>query len=144
MKLNRNALVVAMLATTTGCASFVVVKGPDPVGHPNREASSVLCTDGKGWVWFDAVLAGLYAASAVSALVDPVGWEETTGLNATGSAVVYGALTGIGIMSSRSGSQKVDDCRAAKLEQLQRARERAQAWEAMSRSSAPAKPAAKR
>ncbi len=137
MRCVRPIVTAVLLATTTGCASFLMVKGPEPEGHPNREASTALCTTGKGWVVFDGVLGGIYALSGIAAITDPDRWEEETGLNPNGSALVYGGLTAVAVTSALQGRRKVDDCRAAKLQALEDARARVQARRAMERNPTP-------
>ena len=56
MTFARSSLCVLLFLLTTGCMSYVFVRGPEPEGDPLRAASAENCSTGKGWVWFDGVL----------------------------------------------------------------------------------------
>ncbi|MDE0081464.1 MAG: hypothetical protein OXT72_02305 [Gammaproteobacteria bacterium] len=45
------------LILPSGCGSYAFIRGPVPLGNPQREARTVFCTDSKGCVGSDGVLA---------------------------------------------------------------------------------------
>ena len=127
MKRIRSAVFVSVsLVFLSGCAS-VLVEGPRPVGHPDREASSARCTTSKQWVAVDGILGTLFSVVATAALVSPDGWEEKTNLHAAGTGAVGGVMGVLGIVSAVRGNGKVNECLQAQMEQLRDAQEEAAA-----------------
>ena len=110
-------LVLTFSVILSGCASYMFVKEPLPPEIPGYEASVALCTTGKGWVWFDRVMAGVYVLAAASAFSDPERFEREFEVDATTGGLINIGLALVGYSSANSGSKKVDACRAARLEQ---------------------------
>jgi hypothetical protein len=113
---------VASLALV-GC-SFVFVHAPDTSAPPNVYPD---CTARKAWPIVDTVLAGVYAAAAVSAIqreddpMSPPGTDETKSqLSPRAAAAVslgFAAIAGAGAFV---GFRRVGKCRASRSEFLVR------------------------
>lgn len=117
MNVVRLALVGVSLALLPGCASLALVQGPQPAGHPDREASSMTCTTSKQWIAVDGAAGILLGLTAVAALADSDGFEDwVPRLKAGWTAAVGGVLAGFAGWSARSGNTKVNDCRALRLQ----------------------------
>ena len=126
----------AIATMVSGCASLAVVNGPTHHSSPTYEESAAICTVDKGWVVFDGVLAVLYASSAVAVVVKPEEWEDATNLNATGSAIVYGAVSVLAITSAAVGNRRVSECRSARVASVKKAQERMEAIQSMEQAGA--------
>lgn len=125
---HRLCVVIALLTTTSGCTSLVLTKGPEPPGHPNHEASVAFCSTGKGLIVLDGVIGGFFAFSGLVG----AGLASTDEGEAR-SLLFAGGITGLSVVSMVAGNRRVNECRAAKLEALERARERMEARTAMER-----------
>ena len=115
MNVFRFTAVCLSLALLPGC-SFVMVQGPQPVGHPDREASSQTCTSSKQWVAVDGLLGGVLGLAAVAALANAEGFEDWVPLEAGPTAVVGGVLAGVAGWSAYRGNGKVTECRDLQLQ----------------------------
>ena len=116
MNIVRFALMGLSLALLPGCASLALVQGPQPVGHPDREASSQTCTTSKQWVALDGVVGGVLVFTAAAALVDGESFNDWSPVKAAAVAPVGALLAGIAGWSAKRGNTKVNECRELRLQ----------------------------
>ena len=116
MNIVRFAVVGLSLALLPGCASLALVQGPQPVGHPDREASSQTCTTSKQWVALDGVVGGVLVVAAGAALVDADNFNKWSPFKAGAVAPVGALLAGVAGWSAKRGNTKVNECRELRLQ----------------------------
>ena len=115
MNIYRFALVGVSLALLPGC-SLMMVQGPQPVGHPDRETSSQTCTTSKQLVAVDGVLAGGLVVVAATALVDGENFDTRSPMKAAAVAPLGALLGGLTVWSATRGNTRVNECRDLRLQ----------------------------
>ena len=115
MNIVRFALVGVSLALLPGC-SLMMVQGPQPVGHPDRETSSQTCTTSKQWVAVDGVLGGGLVFVAAAALADAKSFNGWSPVKAGAVAPLGALLAGLTGWSASRGNTRVNECRDLRLQ----------------------------
>lgn len=99
-------LTVLVVPLSVGGCGFIFVNGP-PENH--QEMNYFNCTESEVGPILDGVWAGLNAAGAVTAAINPDDYENS------GAIITSGLIwTGVSGAASIVGQNKVSDCRQAK------------------------------